>query len=43
MPNKEHKKAEKERDRKDKGTSVIVFSIMLVGLVASLTYIVMYG
>ena len=43
MPNEEHKIAEKERARQDKKTSIIVFSIMVVSLVACLTYIVVNG
>jgi len=43
MPNKEHAKAEKERDRKGKRTSIIVFSIMALSLVAAITFIVVNG
>ena len=43
MPNKEHKLAEEERDRKDKKASIIVFSVMGVSLVACFIYIVMYA
>lgn len=43
MPNKEHAEAEKERDRKDKRTSIIVFSIMAASLVAAITFIVVNG
>ena len=40
MPNKEHEIAEKERTRKDKKVSIIIFSLMAVSLVASIIYIV---
>ena len=43
MPNKEHERAEKKRDGNDKKTSIIVFSIMAVSLLASLTYIFING
>ena len=43
MPNKEHEIAEKERVRKDKKVSIIVFSLMAVILVVSIIYIVVNG
>lgn len=43
MPNKEHLEAEKERDRRDKRTSIIVFSIMGLAFVAAITFIVING
>ncbi len=43
MPDKEHKTAEKERDRAEKRTSIIVFSIMVLSLVAAIIFIVVDG
>lgn len=43
MPNKKHAEAEKERDRKEKRTSIIVFSIMAVSLIAAIIFIVVNG
>ena len=39
MPNKEHAIAEKERVKKDKRTSTIVFSVMALCLVACIIHI----
>ena len=43
MPNKEYEIEKKERERKDKKASIIIFSTMVICLVACLTYIVMNG
>lgn len=43
MPNKEHKRAEQERDKKDKKATTIVFSVMAVSLVACFIYIIIYA
>lgn len=39
MPNKEHEIAEKERTKKDKRASIIVFSVMAISLIACFIYI----
>ena len=40
MPNEEYEIAKKERDRKDKLTSIIVVSMMSIGLIGGLVFIV---
>ena len=40
MDNKEYEIAKKERERKDKKTSIIVFSLMAISLFSGLIYLV---
>lgn len=40
MPNEEYQRSKKERERKDKKTSIMIFAAMVVSLVGGLVYIV---
>lgn len=43
MSNQEYEAAKKERDKKDKKASIIVFSTMLFSLLVGIIYIVING